>query len=65
MYLAKLIPENTDRVVSVLMLTKVLLRKLEFEIELYLVKQIRENTDRVVSGVILTKVLLRNLEFEI
>ena len=63
MYLAKLIPENTDRVVSVFMLTKVLLQKLEFEIELYLVKQIRENTDRVVSGVILTKVLLRNLEF--
>ena len=63
MYLAKLILENTDRVVSVFMLTKVLLRKLEFEIELYLVKQIRENTDRVVSGVILTKVLLRNLEF--
>jgi len=46
-------------------LSKVLLRNLEFEIELYLVRQIPENTDRVVSGLILTKVLLRNLEFEI
>ena len=46
-------------------MTKVLLRNLEFEIELYLVKQITENTDRVVSGFILNKVLLRNIEFEI
>jgi len=48
-----------------LILTKVLLRNLEFEIKLYLVRQIPENTDRVVSRLILTKVLLRNLEFEI
>ena len=46
-------------------MTKVLLRNLEFEIELYLVRQISENTDRVVSGLIFTKVLLRNLELEI
>ena len=40
------IPESTDRVVSELILTlKVLLRNLEFEIELYLVRQIPENTE--------------------
>ena len=61
----KQIPENTDRVISGLILTEVLLRNLEFEIELYLVKQIPENTDRVISGLILTKILLQNLEFEI
>ena len=44
MYLVRQIPE-TDRVMSGLILTKVLLRNLEFEIELYLVKQIPENTD--------------------
>ena len=48
-----------------MILTKGLLRNLEYEIELYLVKQIPENTDRVVSGYILTKGLLRNLEYEI
>ena len=46
-------------------MNKVLLRNLEFEIELYLVNQIPENTDRVVSRFKLNKVLLRNLEFEI
>ena len=40
LYLAKQIPENTDRVVSGLILTKGLLRNLEYEIELYLAKQI-------------------------
>ena len=54
LYLAKQIPENTDRVVSGLILTKELLRNLEYEIELYLVKQIPENTYRV-STLILTK----------
>ena len=43
----------------------VLMRNLEFEIELYLVRQIPENTDSVVSGLILTMVLMRNLEFKI
>jgi len=36
LYAVRQIPENTDRVVSVLILTKVLLEKLEFEIELFL-----------------------------
>ena len=45
MYIVRQIPENTDRVVSGLILTKVLLRNLEFEIELYLVRQIPENTE--------------------
>ena len=40
--LVKQIPENTDRLVSGLILTSVLLRNLEFKIELYLVKQITE-----------------------
>ena len=57
------IPKNTDKVVSGLTLTEVLLRNLEFEIELHLERQIPENTYRVVSGLILTEVLLRNLEF--
>ena len=48
-----------------MILTEVLLRNLEFEIELYLARQIPKNTDRVISGLILTEVLLRNLEFEI
>ena len=65
MYLAKYIPENTDRVVSGLILTKVLLLNLEFKIELHLVKQIPKNTDRVLSRLILTMVLLRNLELRI
>jgi len=56
---------NTDRVVSGLILIKLLLSNLEFVIELYLVRQIPENTDRVVSGLILTKVLLSDLEFVI
>jgi len=56
LYLVRQIPENTDRVVS-----EVLLRDLEFMIELYLVRQMPKNTDRVVSGLILTKIL-RNLE---
>ena len=46
-------------------MTSVLLRNIEFEIELYLVRQIPENTDRVVSRLMLTKVLLRNFEFGI
>ena len=45
MFLVRQIPENTDRVISGLILTKILLRKLEFEIELYLLKQIPENTE--------------------
>ena len=45
MYLVRQIHENTDRVVSGLILTKVLMRNLEFEIELYLAKQIPENTE--------------------
>ena len=49
MYLVRQIPGNTDRVVSGLILTKELLRNLEFEIELYLVRQIPKNTDRVLS----------------
>ena len=36
LYAVRQILENTDRVVSVLILTKVLLEKLEFEIELIL-----------------------------
>ena len=59
LYLVKQIPENTDRVVSGLILTMVLLRNLAFKIELYLVKQIPENTDKVVSRMILTSVLLK------
>ena len=50
MYLVKQIPENTDRVVSRFTLTKILLKNLEFEIDLYLLRQIPEYTDRVVSG---------------
>ena len=46
-------------------MTMILLKNLEFEIDLYLVRKIPEYTDRVVSELILTKVLLRNLEFEI
>ena len=46
-------------------MTSVLLRNIEFEIELYLVRQIPENTDRVVSRLMLTKGLLRNFEFGI
>jgi len=38
LYLVRQIPENTDRVVSRLILNKVLLRNIEFEIELYLVR---------------------------
>ena len=45
LYLVKQIPENTERVVSGLILTKELLRNLEHEIEMYLVKQIPENTE--------------------
>ena len=56
LYLVRQLHENTDRVVSGLILTKVLLRNLEFVIELYLVRLIPENTDRVVSGLILTNV---------
>ena len=56
---------NTDRVISGLILIKLLLSNLEFVIELYLVRQIPENTDRVVSCLILTKVLLSDLEFVI
>ena len=44
MYLVRQIIENTDRVVSGLILTKVLLRSLEFLIELYLVRQIPKDT---------------------
>ena len=60
MYLVKQIPENTDRVVSGLILTKVLSQNLEFKIELYPLKQIPENTEgytwigtdlKLVSGV--------------
>ena len=36
LYLVRQIPHNTDRVVSGMILTKVLLENLEFEIELYL-----------------------------
>ena len=59
MYLAKQIPDNTDSLVSRLILTSVILRNLAFKIELYLAKQIPDNTDRVVSGLILTSVLLK------
>ena len=45
LFLVRQIPENTDRVISGLILTKILLRTLEFEIELYLLKQIPENTE--------------------
>ena len=38
LYLERQIPENTDRVVSRLILNKILLRNIEFEIELYLVR---------------------------
>ena len=48
-----------------MILISVLLRNLEFKIELYLVKQITENKDRVVSRLILISVLLWNLEFKI
>ena len=66
MYFVKQISENTrERVVSGLILTSLLLRNLEFKIELYLVKQMPENIDRVVSGLILTSLLLRNLDFKI
>ena len=65
LYLVNQIPENTDRVVSRLILTSVLLRNLEFKIELYLVKLITENTDRVLSRLILISVFLWNLEFKI
>ena len=61
----KQIPKNTDRVVSRLILTSVLLRNLEFKIELYLVKLITENTDRVLSRLILISVFLWNLELKI
>ena len=60
MYLVKQIPENTDRVVSGLILTKVLMNGIIF-IELYLVRQIPENTDKVLSDLVLTKVLLNGI----
>ena len=50
LYLVRQLHENTDRVVSGLILTKVLLRIWSSRFELYLVRQIPENTDRVVSG---------------
>ena len=60
-----LIPDNTDRCESGLIMPVVILRNLEFWIELYLVRQVLKNTDRVLSGLILNKVLLESLEFEI
>ena len=63
MYLVRQIPENTDRVVSGLILTKVLVRNLEFLIKLHHVRQILGVPDRVASSLILTKVIVRNLEF--
>ena len=44
LYLERQIPKNTYRFVSVLIVTKVLLRSLEFEIVLYLVRQIPKDT---------------------
>ena len=44
MYFVRQVPENTDRVVSGLILTKVLLRNFEFEIELYLVRHTPKDT---------------------
>ena len=51
LYLVKQIPENTDRVVSRLILTMVLLRNLELRIQ--------------ITGLIMTKLFLLNLELEI
>ena len=45
LHLVRQIPENTNRVVSRLILTKVLLRNLELEIEFYLIRHILVNTD--------------------
>ena len=60
LYLVRQIPENTDRVISGLIMTKVLLRSHKlFKIELYLVRQMPENADRVISELILTKVFLQ------
>ncbi len=44
-YLVKQIIENTDRVVSGLILTSLILRNLNFKIEFNLVKQIPQNTE--------------------
>ena len=65
LYFLRQIPENTDIVISSLILTKGLFSDLEFIIELYLMRQIPKNTDKVVSGLILTKGLLSHLEFVI
>ena len=59
LYLVRQIPENTDRVISGLIMTKVLLMSREFKIELYLVRQMPENADRGISELILTKVFLQ------
>ena len=59
LYLVRQMPENTDRVISGLIMTKVLLMSREFKIELYLVRQMPENADRVISELILTKEFLQ------
>ena len=51
LYLVKHIPKNTDKYVSGVILTKVLLRNIEFEIEFYLVS-IYLRMQKVIPGLV-------------